>query len=645
MSDKIMSGPKPKNQRSQNAFDLSKNIGFTAKLGEILPLYYFDVSPNDKVKIDFNAFTRTVPLNQSGFLSVREHYNAYFVPYRLLYKAMPAFLTQMFDETNMANTSTTQSEIPQSLPMISLESLISAIHRCERSQYDDAGMCRPYQVLKLLSYLKYQADALSIFKHEGSTYVNIMPLLAYHKIYNDYFRLQQWELPNAATFNCDYFASSASPVIDLRDFFVVKDGKTSFVSQKTMFDMEYCSFPQDMFTGVVPQQQYGTVSTITLNQQVTPLDNFIKLANDGAAFEIPDVTTEGQEDAAMSNAGQPNSKFHTLGIKVGMNDDYHPVNRIAMHYTDKTGFFGSLRSALSELQANINALQLRQLKAEQRWKEITQLHKKDYKSQIDAHFGKSISSNLSTVCYYIGGLQKDLSLNTVINNNLVDGDADNKAFGTSNGKSSCRFTAQEHGIVMIVYNATILPQYETFGLSPVNVKNVPTDFLLPEYDKIGYEEVDPRFLFVNKKFDQFRLGYAPRYYDYKTSYDEYLGGFNRYVSDFITNQGKLSTAEKGYISTAAFPGYTASLDFGKYFKPGIIHLPGPEAFDYRAFKVRPDLLNDICITQVQTASQADDYQWSEPEYLSNTLIGDQFLCRCQIGVTQVETCSRFGLPL
>ena len=92
MSDKIMSGPKPKNSRSMNAFDLSKNIGFTAKLGEILPLYHFDVSPGDKVKLDFSSFTRTIPLNQSGFLSVREHYNAYFVPYRLLYKAMPALL-------------------------------------------------------------------------------------------------------------------------------------------------------------------------------------------------------------------------------------------------------------------------------------------------------------------------------------------------------------------------------------------------------------------------------------------------------------------------------------------------------------------------------------------------------------------------
>ena len=634
-----MSGPKPTNQRSQNAFDLSKNVGFTAKLGEILPLYYFDVSPNDKVKIDFNAFTRTVPLNQSGFLSVREHYNAYFVPYRLLYKAMPAWLTQMFDETNIANNMVSQSNIPQGMPMIDVGKLIQTINKCKRTQYDDAGMCRPYQVLKLLHYLKYQVDSLSSYGIQHGAYANIMPLLAYHKIYNDFFRLQQWELPNAATFNCDYFASSESPLLNYQNFFKTDGNNREFVSQKTMLDMEYCSFPQDMFTGVVPQQQYGTVSTIVLGSQSTPIASHLELLNDGRnAFTL---TTSADLSTSREAYFLPADGSPSFGLVQDTTNS--SVRDISLQ--PNNSFLSSLNDNLKSLSSQIDALQMRQLKAEQKWKEITQLHKKDYKSQIDAHFGDSISPNLSTVSYYIGGMQQDLSLNTVINNNLVDGNADNKAFGTANGKSSCKFTAQEHGIVMIVYNATILPQYETFGLSPVNVKNVPTDFLLPEYDKIGYEEVDPRFLFMNNKFQSMKLGYAPRYYDYKTSYDEYLGGFNRYASEFVSNMGKLTTENMGYASKAAFPGYTASLDFSKYYKPGIINTSGKYSFDYKAFKVRPDLLNDICITQVMTQSQSDSYVWTDQEYTSNTLAGDQFLCRCQIGVTQVETCSRFGLPL
>lgn len=636
MSDKIMSGPKPKNSRSMNAFDLSKNIGFTAKLGEILPLYYFDVSPGDKVKINFSSFTRTIPLNQSGFLSVREHYNAYFVPYRLLYKAMPAFLTQMYGETNIAATAISQSDMPQSCPMIDIRGMLNFMNTLNRNQINDAGMCRVLSSLKLLHYLKYQVD---INPTTGPTtqYCNILPLLAYHKIYNDFFRLTQWEQPNAATFNCDYFVNSKTPYIDWRNFFISGGDSINnkFVNAKTMLDMEYCSFPLDMFTGVVPSQQYGTTATLNLNNLISPTSPSLNF--DSFNFTEPGASGEHQANFSMHPSGES-----AVLYPFGSNNSF--VNGVNL---SNSGFIGELKSSLQSLSASINVLQMRQMKAEQRWKEITQLNKRDYKSQIDAHFGKSISSHLTTVCQYIGGIQQDLSLNTVINNNLVEGNADNKAFGTSNGKGSCRFTAPEHGIIMVLYNATILPQYEGFGLSPTNIRNLATDFLIPEYDKIGYEEVDPRLYFCNSNLSRnFKFGYAPRYYDYKTTFDEYLGGFNRYATDFVQKQGKLTLSENGkdYASVAAFPGYTASVDFMDYMHAKSFDYA--KSFNYQYFKVRPSLLNQLMITQVKTVRLGENtYTWTDADYESNTLAGDQFLCRCQIGVTQVETCSRFGLPL
>lgn len=642
MSDKIMSGPKPKNSRSMNAFDLSKNIGFTAKLGEILPLYYFDVSPGDKVKINFSSFTRTIPLNQSGFLSVREHYNAYFVPYRLLYKAMPALLTQMYGETNIAATAISQSDMPLSCPMMDVSGLLNYMNKLDRNQINDAGMCRVLSSLKLLHYLKYQVD-INPTTGPTSLYCNILPLLAYHKIYNDFFRLTQWEQPNAATFNCDYFVNSNAPYIDWSNFFIASSTGVGnkFVNQKTMLDMEYCSFPLDMFTGVVPSQQYGTTATLTLGSTSTPLSNFIKLKNGGAsAFQLSTQADHQTNREAFFSPYPGSPDF-------GLIQDTTNSLVTGISVDPNNNFFNSLNQNLQSLSSSINVLQMRQLKAEQRWKEITQLNKRDYKSQIDAHFGKSISSHLTTVCQYIGGIQQDLSLNTVINNNLVEGNADNKAFGTSNGKGSCRFTAPEHGIIMVLYNATILPQYEGFGLSPTNIRNLATDFLIPEYDKIGYEEVDPRLYFCNSNLDRnFKFGYAPRYYDYKTTYDEYLGGFNRYATDFVQKQGKLTLSEDGkdYASVAAFPGYTASVDFMDYMHAKAFNYA--KSFNYQYFKVRPSLLNQLMITQVKTVRLGETtYTWTDADYESNTLAGDQFLCRCQIGVTQVETCSRFGLPL
>lgn len=642
MSDKIMSGPKPKNSRSMNAFDLSKNIGFTAKLGEILPLYYFDVSPGDKVKLNFSSFTRTIPLNQSGFLSVREHYNAYFVPYRLLYKAMPALLTQMYGETNIAANTISQSDMPQSCPMMDISGLLNFMHTLNRNQINDAGMCRVLSSLKLLHYLKYQVD-INPSTGPSTQYCNILPLLAYHKIYNDFFRLTQWEQPNAATFNCDYFVNSNSPYIDWRNFFISGGSSinSKFVNAKTMLDMEYCSFPLDMFTGVVPSQQYGTTSTLSLGSMSESLPTSLKLLDGG----VRGFAISSTGDFATNREAFISPSDQRPYVSIVQDTTNAPLESIQLD--SDSSFLSSLRKNLQSLSSSINVLQLRQLKAEQRWKEITQLNKRDYKSQIDAHFGKSISNHLTTVCQYIGGIQQDLSLNTVINNNLVEGNADNKAFGTSNGKGSCRFTAPEHGIIMVLYNATILPQYEGFGLSPTNIRNLATDFLIPEYDKIGYEEVDPRLYFCNKNLDRnFKFGYAPRYYDYKTTYDEYLGGFNRYATDFVQKQGKLTLSEDGkdYASVAAFPGYTASVDFMDYMHAKSFDYA--KSFNYQYFKVRPSLLNQLMITQVKTVRLGENtYTWTDADYESNTLAGDQFLCRCQIGVTQVETCSRFGLPL
>lgn len=303
-----------------------------------------------------------------------------------------------------------------------------------------------------------------------------------------------------------------------------------------------------MFTGVVPSQQYGTTATVSLNNS-SNLSDYLSIGGFGLDNPMPEGSYPGYIDVDADEI----ANFYPLKSEMLPQDKVHIDG---MMLNTNAGFYASIRENIQSLRASLNVLQLRQMKAEQRWKEITQLNKRDYKSQIDAHFGKSISSHLTTVCHYIGGIQQDLSLNTVINNNLVDGNADNKAFGTSNGKGSCNYTAPEHGIVMVLYNATILPQYEAFGLSPTNVRNLATDFLIPEYDKIGYEEVDPRLYFSNKAMNgEFKFGYAPRYYDYKTTFDEYIGGFNRYATDFVKHQGKLTLTEdkNNYACVAAFP--------------------------------------------------------------------------------------------
>ena len=68
----VMSMKNVKNNPSRNGFDLSQKINFTAKAGELLPVWLREVMPGDKVTIDLQSFTRTQPVNTAAFARMRE---------------------------------------------------------------------------------------------------------------------------------------------------------------------------------------------------------------------------------------------------------------------------------------------------------------------------------------------------------------------------------------------------------------------------------------------------------------------------------------------------------------------------------------------------------------------------------------------
>lgn len=86
-----------KNSVKRNGFDLSFKNAFTAKVGELLPIMCKEVYPGDKFNIRGQAFTRTQPVNSAAYSRLREYYDFYFVPYRLLWNMAPTFFTNLPD--------------------------------------------------------------------------------------------------------------------------------------------------------------------------------------------------------------------------------------------------------------------------------------------------------------------------------------------------------------------------------------------------------------------------------------------------------------------------------------------------------------------------------------------------------------------
>ena len=99
---------------------MSEKKMFTAKVGELLPVMWQYGIPGDVFEISEDWFTRTRPVNTSAYTRIREYYDFYAVPLRLISRALPQAFTQMTDYMTSAASSTANTSALTSVPNVSL---------------------------------------------------------------------------------------------------------------------------------------------------------------------------------------------------------------------------------------------------------------------------------------------------------------------------------------------------------------------------------------------------------------------------------------------------------------------------------------------------------------------------------------------
>ena len=192
----------------RSSFDLSSKKLFTAKIGEILPCYWQIAIPDTKYRISSDWFTRTVPVNTAAYTRIKEYYDFYAVPLRLISRALPQAFTQMTDYVTSAVSNTANTEMLTSVPNTTLSSLSLSLQTINgKDVYDDVGLPYIYGSSKILDMLGYGSflassntakaaitkaylgrdtlpDASNPLVYSVSQTVNILPLLVYQKIYH-----------------------------------------------------------------------------------------------------------------------------------------------------------------------------------------------------------------------------------------------------------------------------------------------------------------------------------------------------------------------------------------------------------------------------------------------------------------------------
>ena len=89
-SNKLFSYGNARNSVKRSPFDLSKRHLFTAKVGELLPIYCKPTLPGDKWTISTDTFTRTQPVSTAAFTRINEYVD--FFSYIFIYLRIYSYL-------------------------------------------------------------------------------------------------------------------------------------------------------------------------------------------------------------------------------------------------------------------------------------------------------------------------------------------------------------------------------------------------------------------------------------------------------------------------------------------------------------------------------------------------------------------------
>ena len=568
----------------RSSFDLSSKKLFTAKVGEILPCYWQIAIPGTKYRISSDWFTRTVPVNTAAYTRIKEYYDFYAVPLRLISRALPQAFTQMTDYMTSAASSTSNTSALTSVPSVTQNIfslfLQSANASDQTNTRDDAGLPIVYGSCKLLDLLGYGSmiassntgkaaitkkylgvdtlgDADNPLVYQTSQAVNALPFLAYQKIYYDFFSNNQWEKHKAYAYNVDYWSGT---------------GNIGLVTD--MVQLRYANYPKDYFMGILPSSQYGSVAALPSLEST--------------------VTTPGTVIARRSPYVQ-GSVISLVQNSAGTSD----ISTVSPN-TD------SSRRVLS-INSDLSALSIRAAEYLQRWKEVVQFSSKDYSDQMAAQFGIKAPEYMGNHAHYIGGWSSVININEVVNTNL-DNDSSQasiagKGVSSNSGHTITYDCGAEHQVIMCVYHAVPMLDWNLTGQNPQLTVTAISDFPQPAFDQLGMQAVPALNLQNNPGRNvSGSLGYNLRYWQWKSNID---------------------TVHAGFRAGAAYQSWAAPLD-------GWQVLTASGAWSYQSMKVRPQQLNSIFVPQIDAVNCSVAF--------------DQLLCNVNFQVYAVQNLDRNGLP-
>lgn len=611
-----------KNKTSKNSFDLSHRNLFTAKVGELIPCSVFELNPGDTINLDTSYFTRTAPLDSAAYTRLRENVQFFFVPYSQLWKYFDSQVMNMTSTPNGADISrvatglTSNSKITTQMPFVQYKALheeltnqanagidsltsTSVINHSLLNNGEFRWSCSA-KLLQMLGYGNFPEQnfdvssgqshyKLDTFGASGDSNANlnlnlsIFRLLAYHKVCNDHYTYRQWQPYNAYLCNVDYLVPDKSGSLDISSLLPWKNN-LSGKDNLTLLDMRFSNLPLDYFNGVLPTPQFGSESVVNLNLGQATGSALVQgsTSSDFGRWKTNDGSVPESQSPIVSNV---NGDLLDVKTSHGFTAFGH------------THSFEGSATINTNLSGQLSIAALRQATALQKYKEIQLANDSDFVSQIEAHFGVT-PKHSDTVSYFLGGASSMIDINPQVNSNLADWTQSNaiKAAPLGQGHGKIKFTADTFGIVLGIYRCVPVLDYAHVGVDRTLLKTDASDFVIPELDSIGMQQTILGELCMPSFHDGFTsvlqvkpstsYGYAPRYSEYKTSFDRFNGEFCYSLSNWVTGLDLSRLMRLAFVHDS---------------QHNLVNTLAPELFN-----CRPDLVKSIFLNEKTLLTKDDN---------------------------------------
>lgn len=467
----------PQMHASRTRFNRDQTILTTFDSGKLIPFYVDEVLPGDTFQIDTSAIIRMTtpkyPVMDDAFID----FYYFYCPNRILWKSFRSFMGE-------AEQTPWQPDKAYSMPTIKIKGTETAPEPKENSILDYMGI--PTKI-------------------KGEFSVNALPLRAYVRIWNEYFRdenVDNWAFWSDGEGTVNYTDDGDETNLEEILKWAATGGRCLPVNKY-----------HDYFTSCLPYPQRGPEVTIPLSGNApvgmykdTALKQFGTVGGKNEIFL--NQTLSGQAVAPHISNSQ-NEAYKGYGLVTGSSD---PTSQV----TD-TAYLGADLSRVTATTIN----DLRLAIAVQHYYEAMARGGNRYREQLQAMWNVTISDKTAQIPEYLGGGRYHVNMNQIVQTSSAN-TTTNTPLGetgamsvTPINESSFTKSFEEHGYIIGVLCVRHNRSYQQ-GLERFWSRKDRIDYYFPQFANLGEQPVKKKeIMLTGTTTDDETFGYQEAWADYR----------------------------------------------------------------------------------------------------------------------------------